>query len=125
LTWFKVSDDFHAHPKVMATDPAALGLWTIAGSWSSANHTGGFVPDYVLMRLLPDADKLASELVTGGLWRRVRGGHRYHDWSIYNPTEQEAKTATKNKSIGGKLGNHRRWHEARNEVDPKCPYCPS
>lgn len=123
MTWFKVSDDFHAHPKVMATDPAALGLWVIAGSWSSANRTGGFVPDYVLTRLLPGSATLASELVAAGMWRRVKGGHRYHDWAAYNPTQKEASVAVKKKSIGGKLGNHRRWHEDRGEVDPTCPFC--
>lgn len=97
MTWFKVDDSFHSHPKVLAASPAALGLWVVAGSWSGANLSDGFVPDHVLPRLLPDAASLARDLVTVGLWRRQRGGYRFHDWAAFNPqrdtVEQERKAA--------------------------------
>lgn len=92
MTWFKVDDTFHSHPKVLATDPAALGLWVLAGAWCSANLTDGFVPDYVLPRLLPDSAVLAEKLVTSRLWRRTKGGYRFHDWSEYNPSAESVKT---------------------------------
>jgi hypothetical protein len=85
LTWFKVDDSFHSHPKVLAASPAALGLWVVAGSWSGSNLSDGFVPDHVLPRLVPDSVTLAKELTTAGLWKRVRGGYRFHDWSDFNP----------------------------------------
>lgn len=88
MTWFKVDDSFHSHPKVLATDPAALGLWVLAGSWSSAHLTEGVVQDDVLPRLLPDAATLARKLVTAGLWKRVRGGYQFHDWLDRNPTRE-------------------------------------
>lgn len=91
MTWLKVDDSFHSHPKVLATDPAALGLWVIAGSWCGANLTDGFVPDYVLPRLLPGSETLAQKLVTTGLWRRAKGGYRFHDWSEYNPSAESVK----------------------------------
>jgi hypothetical protein len=97
MTWFKVDDSFHSHPKVFAASPAALGLWVVAGSWSGANLSDGFVPDHVLPRLLPDSPSLAKELVTAGLWKRARGGYRFHDWGDFNPkrddVEQERKAA--------------------------------
>ncbi|MFB4320650.1 hypothetical protein [Actinomadura sp. 21ATH] len=86
-----MDDTFHSHPKVLAAEPAALGLWVVAGTWSSANLTDGFVPHYVLPRLLPDSDKLAEALVTCGLWRRAKGGYRFHDWSDYNPRSVDVK----------------------------------
>jgi hypothetical protein len=92
MTWMKVDDSFHSHPKVLATDPAALGLWVIAGSWCGANLTDGFVPDYVLLRLLPGSETLAQKLVTTGLWRRAKGGYRFHDWSEYNPSAESVRT---------------------------------
>lgn len=85
MPWFKVDDSFHAHPKVLATDADALGLWVVAGAWSSSHLTDGFVPDHALPRLLPDSATLARKLVAAGLWRKVRGGYRFHDWSSYNP----------------------------------------
>lgn len=91
MTWFKVDDSFHSHPKVLVTDPSALGLWVVAGSWSSSNLTNGFVPDYVLPRLLADADKLASALVTAGLWRRTKNGYVFHDFHDYNPTADDVR----------------------------------
>lgn len=91
MTWFKVDDSFHSHPKVLATDPAALGLWVVAGAWSSANLTGGFVPDRALPRLLPDGASLAQELAAAGLWKRSKGGYLFHDWTDYNPTPEDVK----------------------------------
>lgn len=91
MTWFRVDDTFHSHPKVLAADPAALGLWVVAGTWASANLTDGFVPAHVLPRLLPDSGELAEALVTCGLWRRAKGGYRFHDWGDYNPRSVDVK----------------------------------
>lgn len=116
MTWFKVDDSFHSHPKVLATEPAALGLWVVAGAWSSSNLTDGFVPDYVLTRLLPDALKLAEKLKTSGLWHRKKGGYQFHDWGDYNPSKDEVeaerqaarsrmKTLRANRRTAGQSGN--------------------
>lgn len=123
MPWFKVDDSFHSHPKVLATTPAALGLWVVAGAWSSANLTEGFVPDHALPRLIPDSEPLAKELVSNGLWTRAKGGYRFHDFAEYNPTRSEAIAARDRQSSGGAIGNHRRWHEARGVTDPSCRYC--
>lgn len=89
MTWFKVDDSFHSHPKALAAGPAAVGLWLFAGTWSCANLTDGFVPDYVLPRLAEGAQELARTLVTVGLWRRAKGGHRFHDWDVYQRSREE------------------------------------
>jgi hypothetical protein len=92
MTWFKIDDQFHSHPKVLACDPAAIGLWVLAGSWCSANLTDGLIQDHVIGRLVPgDAVPLAKQLTTSGLWKRVRGGYRFHDWSEYNPTSEAVR----------------------------------
>ncbi|MET7949235.1 hypothetical protein [Micromonospora sp. NPDC005324] len=95
MTWFKVDDSFHSHPKVLAAEPAALGLWVVAGSWSGANLSDGFIPDHVLPRLLPDAASLAQQLVAAGLWKRARGGYRFHDWGDFNPKREEVEEERK------------------------------
>lgn len=91
MTWFKVDDSFHSHPKVLAADAAALGLWVVAGAWCSANLTDGFVPDYAIPRLLPDAAQLADKLVTCRLWKRTKGGYQFHDWGDYNPNSSDVQ----------------------------------
>ena len=91
VTWFKVDDSFYSHPKVMMTSPGALGLWVVAGTWSAANLTDGFVSVQALPRLLPDSAELAEELVTVGLWRRAKGGYQFHDWTDYQPTKKQVE----------------------------------
>jgi len=104
MTWFKVDDSFHAHPKVLATEPAALGLWVIAGAWSSAHLTDGVVPDHALSRLLPDSATLAQKLVTAGLWRRIKGGYLFHDWSDFQPSANDVKERREKRAEAGRLG---------------------
>ncbi len=89
MPWFRVDDGFHSHPKVLTTKAAALGLWVVAGSWSSANLTGGFIPKAVLPRLMPGAARLAKELVASGLWIEADSGFTFHDWVDYNPSVEE------------------------------------
>lgn len=91
MPWFRVDDAFHSHPKVMVTSPAAIGLWTIAGSWAAANLSDGFVPVYVLQRLVPDWEQLAEELVSQRLWMRAKGGFRFRDWDHYQPSKEEVQ----------------------------------
>lgn len=104
MTWFKVDDSFHAHPKVLATDADAIGLWVVAGAWSSAHLTDGFVPDHALLRLLPGAEVLARKLVASGLWRRARGGHQFHDWSDFQPVAKEVRAMREKRAAAGRLG---------------------
>jgi len=115
MVWFKVDDSFHAHPKVLAAEPAALGLWVVAGAWSSANLTDGFVPDSALPRLLPDAASLAEQLRTAGLWARVRGGYRFHDWGDYNPTSESVRTE---REAAKERMRKRRAEQRKNEESP-------
>jgi hypothetical protein len=88
MTWFKVDDSLHSHPKAMAAGLAPMGLWLIAGSWSNANLTDGFVPDYMLPRFADGTSEHAEKLVAVGLWRRAKGGYRFHDWHEYQPTRE-------------------------------------
>lgn len=111
MPWFRVDDGFHSHPKVLATPPAALGLWVVAGSWSSAHLTDGMIPDRILPLLLPDAEELAQQLVAAKLWKRVRGGFKFHDWAHKNPTRQAVENAReKNRE------RQRRWQDAHNNA---------
>lgn len=111
MPWFKVDDSFHSHPKVMATEAAALGLWVIAGSWCSSNLTDGFVPDHVLPRLLPGSAKLAKKLIAAGLWVRAERGYLFHDWQCFNPTAEQVRA-----DRASTAERQRRFRENRNGV---------
>lgn len=88
MTWYKVDDGFHSSPKVLELvhargGLAALGLWVVAGSWASAQLTGGRVPLHVVRTY---ATKATAEVLVGaGLWERDGEGYRFHDWDDYQP----------------------------------------
>jgi hypothetical protein len=114
MTWFKVDDKFHSHSKVrkvLAEAPSALALWVVAGSWSSDNLTDGLIPDHQLPWLIPNgADEMARQLVTTRLWRRVRGGYQFHEWSTNgdgtkrNPSREEVEAERRAKAEAGRKG---------------------
>jgi hypothetical protein len=106
MPWFRVDDGFHSHPKVLATSLAARGLWVTAGSWSSDHLTDGFVRDHVLASL-GGTPELAAELVAEGLWRRVKGGYKFHDWLDKNPSRQAVDKQRK-----ANAERQKRWRDA-------------
>lgn len=120
MPWFPVDDGFHSHPKRLAISLAAVGLWTVAGSWSSAHPNDGVVPDAYLESLSPDAPMLAAELVAAGLWRRRRGGYQFHDWfdwgskrTAEEQRELRAKRAEAGRKGGVNSGNARSKRQAK------------
>ncbi len=104
MTWFKVDDGLHSHPKALATSLEALGLWAVAGSWSSQHLTDGVVPQHAVTLLSRGQSELADELVAAGLWKRVRDGYRFHDWKDRNPTRAEVQDLRRTRVAAGRKG---------------------
>ena len=90
MPWFKVDDKLHSHPKRFRADLSAMGLWVLAGSWSSDQLTDGFVPHELLPMFGGDPPD-AECLVRAGLWREVDGGWQFNDWHHMNPTRAEVQ----------------------------------
>lgn len=84
---FQVDPDFYDHPKTAGMSDAAFSLWVRAGSFSVAKLTDGFITEAVLVHTLRSDTQVADELVDRGLWRRSRGGYRFHQWSPRNLTK--------------------------------------
>lgn len=89
MTWFRVDDGFHDHPKFWNATEYAVCLWVRAGSWSAEKLTDGFIPDGMIHRWTRNADVAAQELVTNGTWKRVEGGFQFHDWNDWNPSKEK------------------------------------
>lgn len=90
---FFVDDAFSDSKEVMAIPArhrlAAVGLWTLCGSWSANKLTDGFVPDEVLKRL-GGRPVLVDALVTlAGLWTRESDGIRFANWSKWQRTREQ------------------------------------
>lgn len=118
MTWFKIDDKIHDHPKVQLLlergQGEALALWTLAGAWCGDQRSNGAVSSFILRRWIPDWREKAAALVDVGLWhveevdgREVYQFHDYVDTCTcpgreipvrgrgWNPTKetQEADTA--------------------------------
>lgn len=66
---FYVDDGLHSNPKARAVSAAAMGLWTLAGSYSADTLSEGLVP-FWFVRTVVGGARLARELVE----IRVPGG---------------------------------------------------
>lgn len=88
MPWFKVDDAFHGHPKVMELSPAAVGVWTLAGSWCANYLTDGEIKASIVRRFGAD-DAMVQELVEAGLWIDVGGAYQFKDWDEYQPLKEE------------------------------------
>ena len=88
MTYFRVDDHFHSHQKVLTLGLEAIGLWTLAGSWSGEQLTDGFIPAALVMRL-GSSLTVANDLVSSGLWEEVEGGFLFHGWSSHNQTRAQ------------------------------------
>lgn len=119
-----VDDQMFSHPKTLSIPRkdrlAAIGLWTLAGSWCSLNKKGGLLPAYMVEELGGTA-RLAQALVDARLWEPVDQSYQFHDWGDLNPTAEEAQAKAGERSRAGSLGNHRRWHQ--NKPSDTCGYC--
>lgn len=93
---FKVDDMMHSHPKARRAGLAALGLWTVAGSYCMAYKSDGFVPTWFVAGW-PKGPQLAAQLVTAHLWQpSARGdelGWQFHDWADVQMTAVEIEAA--------------------------------
>jgi len=101
MSWFKVDDGFHDHPKVHALAehadqrfPLCVAIWTLSGCYAARHGTDGRVTLATLRRLAPgssraDLERAASDLVTVGLWERDGESYLFHDWADYQPTREQ------------------------------------
>jgi hypothetical protein len=127
MTWAKLDDHFHAHPKIAELEPAimleAVGLHALAISWSADNLTDGRIPRGLPCKLAGrNVDEIVDALVEVGLWERKRRGLEIHDYLDYNPSRAQIEAARAAKSAGGRRGgiasgNTRR--KAGNEAYPQ------
>jgi len=92
MPWFNVDDGF-ANSKPVLKIPrryrcAAIGLWTLAGSWSAKELTDGFIPDEALEEFA-GTPAIAEYLVRAGLWKKIDGGWQFEGWSKWQKTKEK------------------------------------
>lgn len=90
MPWFKIDDAFHGHPKVMELSPAAVGVWTLSGTWCANYLTDGEIKRGVVLRL-GGTDEMIQELVNAGLWIERNGAYHFKDWEDYQPMKADVE----------------------------------
>lgn len=97
MTWAKLDDNFHSHPKIREAfrrDPASIGLHAMAISWTSAYEADGRVPTWFIEGVIADESQRHSALdalVSEGLWKRNGEGFVIHDYLDFNPSRAELR----------------------------------
>lgn len=95
MSWAKIDDALHAHPKVARAwkaHPRAVGLHLLAVSYCSAYLTDGRVDlEFVegKMPVVRERAAVTQALVAAGLWVEADDGWLIHDWHDFNPTRAE------------------------------------
>lgn len=113
MSWARLDDRWHDHPKVIAAGLEAAGLWAMCLTWAYQSRrtspTPGVIPDAVLTRFAGSkAKRLTNRLHTVGLFDdRTEDGWPIHDFVEYLPKydSEQAKTAG---AKGGKVSARKR-----------------
>lgn len=91
MPWFNVDDGFSNSKPVLKIPRryrcAAIGLWTLAGSWSAKELTDGYIPEHCIEEFSATT-ALADMLVRADLWKRVEGGWQFEGWSKWQKTKE-------------------------------------
>ena len=90
MSWFKLDDQGHDHPKVLRAGNEAYGAWCRAGQWSSKHLTEGVIPREVALTIAPL--KVWSRLLSVGLLEEHPDGWVIHDFLTYNPTSEHVRS---------------------------------
>jgi 5-methylcytosine-specific restriction endonuclease McrA len=87
VTWFKIDDSFHSHPKALQAGNVALGVWVRCGSYCAQHLTDGHVPTEV--GGMYGSTHATRRLIQVGLWEPHPQGWVMHDYLDYNPSRSE------------------------------------
>lgn len=89
MTWAKLDDGFHCHPKVMPVGMAARGLWATAASWVGDHLTDGVIPKAVVKAMGKNTMRMAAELVVAELWIESEQSFTFSQWLKYNRSREQ------------------------------------
>jgi hypothetical protein len=89
MTWFKLSDQFYDHPKVMQAGNSAVGLWVRCGTYSAQKLLDGRIPKATAHLFGSKRD--VERLLKTGLWIDVEGSYWIPNFLEYNPSAEKVR----------------------------------
>lgn len=120
-TYIRVHDGMPDHPKVESLSDKAFRLLVVHWCWCSRYLTNGQIP-----RAKWDKEgtpKARRELLAAGLAKECGEQVRMHDYLQHQRSAGEVEEKRAVRRRAAMLGNHQRWHVAKNVYDPKCEVC--
>lgn len=94
MGWVRIDDQAPRHEKLLKAGPAAAWLWVCGLAHCHAQLTNGVILGSVLPLIgIPKGRRLGrliGKLVAVGLWEKVEGGYRVHDYLNYNQSKEIA-----------------------------------
>lgn len=102
MTWAKLDDRFHSHPKLERAGLAATGLYAKSLSYAACYETDGHVPDEWVAKQGPK--RHAERLLSLGLWEQVKGGYQVADFLDFNPSRADLQARRDRAAQNGKRG---------------------
>jgi hypothetical protein len=117
MTWARVDDTLHSHPKAVDAGLEAMGLWVLALSYCGAYLTDGHVKRSAAARLAGDClTALADILVRVRLWEVHPSGDGWqvHDYLDFNPSREQVLAERDAKREGGRRSAAKRWGNSSN-----------
>jgi hypothetical protein len=93
MSWVRIDDRAHTHPKHLRAGPMACWLWVCGLSYCSEHLTDGEIPSAALVTFnIPRPEREAERLVAVGLWEVTEAGYRVHDYHEYQPSKGQVAT---------------------------------
>jgi hypothetical protein len=118
VSWARLDDNFHDHPKVQQCPVAAIGLWTLCFTWAHRHMGASGMPLGFIPRTLPrhfcgqKSTQLVQKLVSSGLWNETEDGWIIHDFEDYLPASKRPSTSDDVREArreAGRRGAQSRW----------------
>jgi hypothetical protein len=114
MTWVKLDDTLHGHPKALEAGLEAMGLWTLTLSHCGAYLTDGHVKRAAALRITGNAqalDRLAAVLARVRLWELHPSGDGWqvHDYLAFNPSREQVLAEREKKQKAGRASAEKRW----------------
>ncbi len=123
MAYAQLDNGFWLNEKVDSVSDKAFRLYVRSISFSSSNQTDGFISERAL-KILDGTKALAESLVSAtgskssfGLWERVEGGWRIHDFLEHNRSKEIRDNASSKASKAAAA----RWGNAQRDASSNAP----
>lgn len=94
MTWVKLDDQFHTHPKIQAAGRDGRDLWLAGLCYSSANLTDGIIPKTavpIIAAMAGVKPSVAKRVVDAGLWEDEGATFRVHDYLEHQSSKEKVE----------------------------------